>query len=59
MSMRFSRRTTMSAHKPVSFWREKHDTIIILLQGFPKTLWCQNKSRTQLQLLHFSIRKKA
>ena len=57
MSMIFSHLTTMSAHKPASFWREKHDTVVIL-QGFPKMLWCQNKSRTQLQVWRFQSAKR-
>ena len=32
MSTRFSHRTTLSVCKPASFWREKRDTVIILLQ---------------------------
>ena len=59
MSRGFSHRTTLSACKPASFWREKCDTIVILEQGFAKILSCQNKSRTQQQFWHFSISKKA
>ena len=44
-STRFSHRTTLSARKPASFWREKRDTIVILVQGFAKMLSCLNKSR--------------
>ena len=46
MSMRFSHRITLGAHKSASFWREKHDTIVILVRGFAKMLSSQNKSRT-------------
>ena len=34
---------TVSAHKPDSFWREKHDTVVILPLGFAKLLSCENK----------------
>ena len=44
-STRFSHRTTLSARKPASFWREKRDTVVILVRGFAKMLSCQNKSR--------------
>ena len=33
---RFSYRTTVSARKPASFWREKRATIVILERGFAK-----------------------
>ena len=46
-STRFSHRTTLSARKPASFWREKRDIVVILVQGFAKMLSCQNKSRTR------------
>ena len=49
----------VSARKPASFWREKRDTVVILVRGFPKMLSCQNKSRTRLQVWDFSISKKA
>ena len=49
----------MSAHKPASFWWEKRDIVVILLQGFAKMLSCQNKSRVRYkQFWHFSINKK-
>ena len=38
MSMRFSHRTTVVARKPWSFWQEKLDTMVILVQGFAKML---------------------
>jgi len=41
---RFSHRTTLSARKPTSFWRE---TVVILVRGFAKMLSRQNKSRTR------------
>ena len=44
-STRFSHRTTLSARKPASFWREKGDTVVILVRGFAKMLSCHNKSR--------------
>ena len=56
---RFSHRTTVSARKPASFWREKRDTGVILVRGFAKMLSCQNKSTTRKQFWHFSISKKA
>mgnify|MGYP000677641609 CR=1 FL=1 len=44
-STRFSHRTTLSARKPMSFWREKRDTaVVILVRGFAKMLSSQNKS---------------
>ena len=46
MSMRFSHRATVSTPKLASFWQEKHDMAIILVQGLVKMLSCQNKSRT-------------
>lgn len=47
----------MSARKPApSFWRENRDTVVILVRGFAKMLWCQNESRARLQ---FSICKMA
>ena len=58
-STRFSHRTTLSARKPASFWREKRHTVVILLRGFAKMFSCQNKSRTRKQFWHFSISKKA
>ena len=33
----------------MSFWQEKRDTVVILVQGFAKMLLSQNKSRTQLR----------
>jgi len=56
--MRFSHRTTVSTPKLASFWQEKHGMAIILVQGFAKTLSCQDKSRTWYQFWHFSISKK-
>jgi len=35
----------VSARKPASFWREKLDTVVTLVRGLAKMLWCQNKSR--------------
>ena len=55
--MRFSQRTTLSARKPASFWREKRDTVIILVRGFAKLLSCQNMSIPLSQFWHFSISK--
>jgi len=46
-STRFSHRATLSARKPTSFWREKRDTVVILVRGFAKMLSRQNKSRTR------------
>ena len=40
MSTRFSHRTTVSMHKPASFWQEKRDTVIILVQGLAKMFSC-------------------
>ena len=34
--MRLSHRTTLSTRKPVSFWWEKHDSVVTLVQGFAK-----------------------
>ena len=51
--------TTLRARKPASFWREKRDTVAILVRGFAKTLSCQNKSRPLEQFQHFSISEKA
>ena len=42
-STRFSHRT-VSARKPASFWREKRDTVVILVRGFARMSSCQNKS---------------
>ena len=39
-----SHRTTLSARKPTSFWREKRDTVVILVRGFAKMLSSENKS---------------
>ena len=33
-STRFSHGAILSARKPTSFWREKRDTIVILVRGF-------------------------
>ena len=46
-STRFSHRKILSARKPASFWWEIRDTVVILVRGFSKMLWCQNKSRTR------------
>ena len=46
-STRFSHRTTWSARKPTSFWREKRDTVANLVRRFGKMLSSQNKSRTR------------
>ena len=46
-STRFSHRTTVRARKPASFWREKRDTVVILVRGFAKMLSCQNNSTTR------------
>ena len=46
-STRFSRRKILSTRKPVSFWWEIRDTVVILVRGFAKMLWCQDKSRTR------------
>ena len=59
MSTRFSHRTTLSARKPASFWREKRDTVVILVRGFAKMLSCQNKARRRKRFWHFLISKKA
>ena len=55
----FWHRTTLSARKPASFWREKRDAVVILVRDFAKMLSCLNNSRTRQQFWHFSIRKKA
>ena len=55
---RFSLRITASVRKPASYWREKRDTIVILVRGFAIMLSCQNKPRTRLQFWHFSISKR-
>ena len=47
MSTRFSHRTTPSKPKPASFWHEKGDIVVILVQSFAKMLLCHNKSRTR------------
>ena len=57
--MRFCDRTAVSVHKPTSFWQEKLDTVIILVQGLAKMLPCQNKPRTQKQFQHFLTSKEA
>ena len=49
----------MSVRKPASFWREKRDTVVILLRDFAKMLSCQKQSRTRLKFCQFSISKKA
>ena len=41
LSTRFSHRATWSVLKPASFWQEKRDAIIILVQCFAKILSCQ------------------
>ena len=46
-STRFSHRTRVSARKPALFWREKRDTVVILVRGFAKMSSCQNKSTTR------------
>ena len=52
MTLRFSHRTTLSVRKPVSFWQEKCDTVVILLQGFPKN---SRRSESLCLRLEFSI----
>ena len=57
--MRFFHRTALSVHKSASFWRENRHTVVILVRGFVKMLWCQNNSRTRSKFWYFSISKKA
>ena len=40
-------RTTLSARKPASFWREKLDTVFILLRGFAKVISSAKTSRAK------------
>ena len=57
-SMRFSHRTTVSAHKPASFWWEKHDTFIILVQGFEKMLSLSKQVKNTVAVLVFFDQQK-
>ena len=58
-STRFSHRTTLSARKPASFWREKRDTVVILVRGFAKNNVVSKKARTMWQFCYFWISEKA
>ena len=53
MSMRFSHRTTLSARKPRSFWREKLDTVVILLRGFVKKVVVSKQVKNTVAALTF------
>ena len=39
-----SHRTTLSMRKQTSFWREKHDAVVILVRSLAKMLSSQKKS---------------
>ena len=41
----------MSARKPASFWREKLDTVVILVRGFAKMLIRVKTSQEHLSVL--------
>ena len=53
MSTRFSHRTTLSARKPRSFWREKLDTVVILLRGFAKKVVVSKQVKNMVAVLTF------
>ena len=53
MSTRFSHRTTLSARKPRSFWREKLDTVVILLRGFVKKVVVSKQVKNTVAALTF------
>ena len=57
-STKFSHSTTVSARKPASFWREKRDTVVILVRDFAKKSSCQNKSTTGKQFCIFRSAKR-
>ena len=50
-STRFSRRTTLSVRKPASFWREKRDTVVILVRGFAKNVVVSKHGKNTVSVL--------
>ena len=54
----YSHRTTLSMCKPVLFWQEKCDAVVILVQGFTKMLSCRSKLQTQYQFWHIFDQQK-
>ena len=56
-STRFSHRTTVSTRKPASFWREKRETVVILLQGFTNVVVSKRVNNTVAVLAFFDQQK--
>ena len=58
-STRFSHRTTLSACKRGSFWREKRDTVVILARCFAKTVDVTKQVQSGLAVGIFLSSRKA
>ena len=52
-STRFSHRATLVARKPTSFWREKRDTVVILVRGFAKNVVEAKQVKNTVAVLPF------
>ena len=48
----------MSARKPVSFWREKRDTVVILVHGFEKNVVVLKQFKNKVTVLTFFDQQK-
>ena len=55
---RFSSQTTLTLHKPMSFWREKRDTVIILEQSFAKNVVLSKQVKNTVIILAFFDQQK-
>ena len=58
MSTRFPHRNTLSACKPASFWQEKRDAVIILVQGFAQNVVVSKQFKNTLIGLAFFDQQK-
>ena len=57
MSTRFSHSMTTSVWKPASFWREKRDTAVNLVRGFPKMVLSKQVKNTVAVVAFFHQQK--
>ena len=58
MSTRFSHRTTFIARKSASFWREKFDTVVILVPRFCKNAVVSKQVKNMVALMAFYDQQK-
>ena len=55
---RFSHKATVSARKPASFWREKRDTVFILVRGFSENVVLSKQVKNTVAVFAFFDQQK-